>query len=199
MKSTLRTALLTLVIAGLPATAFAHSGGSATHGFMNGLGHPISGIDHLLVMVAVGIFAAYLSGRALWLVPTTFVLMMGIGGMLSIGSLPLPFVEIGIAASVIVLGLSVAMRWSLPTVAAVGLVGFFAIFHGYAHMAEMPFDASRLQYAMGFMLATALLHTVGVGIWLAIGSTGARASRVSLHVSGGSMALAGVGILIGYL
>lgn len=197
MKSNLRTALFAIVIAGLPATAFAHGGGG-THGFTNGFGHPISGIDHLLAMVAVGMFAAYLSGRALWLVPATFALMMGVGGVLSIGGLPLSFVEIGIAASVIVLGLSVAMQWSLPAIAAMGLVGFFAIFHGYAHVAEMPVDASGLQYAMGFMLATALLHVVGIGVGLGTGRIGARASRNILQAGGGVMALAGVGILIGY-
>ena len=195
MKSTLRSVLLGLATAGLPATAFAHVGVGDTHGFMHGFGHPIGGIDHILAMVAVGMFAVYLGGRALWLVPTTFVLLMGVGGVLGIEGLALPFVESGIAASVIVLGLAVALQWSLPAVAAMGLVAFFAIFHGHAHGAEMPAGASALQYAMGFMVATKLLHVVGIGV----GRIGAQASRNALQAGGGVMAFAGVGILSGYL
>ena len=199
MKSTLKPALLGLAIAGLPVTAFAHVGVGDTHGFMHGFGHPVSGIDHILATVAVGMFAAYLGGRALWLVPTTFVLMMGVGGVLGITGVPLLYVELGIAVSVIVLGLAVAMQWSLPTIAAMGLVGFFAIFHGHAHGAEMPVDASGFESALGFLLATALLHVVGIGIALGIGRIGARTSRVALRTSGSIIALAGIGILTSYL
>lgn len=164
MKPSLKSALLALVFAALPATASAHTGGGQAHAFMHGLGHPISGVDHLLAMVAVGMFAVHLGGRALWLVPTTFVLMMGFGGALGLAGTAVPLVEPAIIASVVVLTLAVALRWSLPTVAATGLVGFFAIFHGHAHGTEMPVDSSGFQYAMGFMLATALLHAVGIGI-----------------------------------
>src|SRR6185369_92072 len=127
MRLTLRSALLVLAIAAAPATAFAHVGVGDAHGFTHGFIHPISGIDHILAMVAVGMFAARLGGRALWLVPATFVLMMAAGGALGAAGLPVPFVEIGIAASIIVLGLAVAFQWSAPIAAAMGLVGFFAV------------------------------------------------------------------------
>jgi urease accessory protein len=149
-------------------------------------------------MIAVGIFAACLGGRSIWLVPTAFVLMMAAGGALGIMGADVPFVEGGIAASVIVLGLAVALQWHAPTVAAMALVGFFAIFHGYAHGAEMPTDVSGLDYAIGFMMATALLHMLGIGIGLGIGRIGAR-SPIALQAAGGAMALGGVAILTGYL
>jgi len=199
MKWIFKSALLALAITAAPAVALAHVGAGDTHGLTHGFSHPVSGIDHILAMVAVGMFAAYLGGRALWLVPATFVLMMAMGGVLGIAGVPVPFVEIGIAASVVVLGLAVALQWSLPTAAAMGLVGFFAIFHGHAHGAEMPADASGIYYALGFMIATALLHVAGIGLGFGIGKIGSRGSQLALRTSGTIMALAGVGILAGYL
>lgn len=199
MRSTLRLLLLTLAIATAPATAFAHVGVGDTHGFTHGFSHPVGGIDHILAMVAVGMFAAYLGRRALWLVPATFVLMMAVGGALGVAGVPVPFVEIGIAASVVVLGLAVALQWSVPTVAAMGLAGFFAIFHGHAHGAEMPADASSIQYALGFMMATALLHIAGIGVGFGSQRIGARGAQLALRTSGTFMTLAGLGILAGYL
>lgn len=196
MKFHSRSALSALTIAAVPVPAFAHVGVGDTHGFVHGFAHPIGGMDHILAMVAVGIFAAFLGGRAIWAVPASFVAMMAAGGALGMAGLPLPFVEIGIALSVVVLGLAVALQWHLPMAAAMALAGFFAIFHGHAHGAEMPADASGLHYALGFMLATALLH--GAGIGLAIG-IGAGRSRTALRLGGGVMALAGMGILAGYL
>ena len=179
-----------------PATAFAHTGVGDAHGFSHGFMHPVGGLDHILAMVAVGLFAAALGGRALWLVPAAFVAMMGFGGLLGTSGIDLPFVEIGIATSVIVLGAAVALRLQASTALAMGLVGFFAVFHGFAHGAEMPADASGLGYAIGFMLATALLHAAGIGAGLA---SARFASRTDLLVRacGGAMALAGVGILTG--
>ncbi len=116
-------------------------------------------------------------------------------GVLGIAGVSIPFVELGIAASVIVLGLAVALKWSVPTTVAMGIAGFFAIFHGHAHGAEMPADVSGLVYALGFTLATAFLHLAGLGIGLA----GHRASRIALQAGGGAMALAGAAILTGYL
>ncbi len=110
----------------------------------------------------------------------------------------LPFVETGIALSVVVLGLAVAFQWKLPVAAASALVGLFAIFHGHAHGSEMPVDASGVAYAVGFMLATASLHVAGIGLGVAVGRIGAR-SRLALQASGGGMALAGVALLSGYL
>jgi urease accessory protein len=149
-------------------------------------------------MVAVGAFAARLGGRALWIVPSAFVAMMAVGGFIGLEGVPLPFVETGIALSVVVLGLAVALRWKLPVAAASALVGLFAIFHGHAHGGEMPVDASGLSYALGFMLATALLHVAGIWLGLAIGKIGAR-SKLVLQAGGGATALAGVALLGGYL
>jgi urease accessory protein len=198
MRPSIRTALLAFAIAGIPATALAHVGVGDTHGFSHGFAHPIGGLDHILAMIAAGMFAACLGGRSMWLVPTAFVLTMAVGGTLGIMGADVPFVEGGIAASVIVLGLAVALQWSVPTVAAMALVGFFATFHGYAHGAEMPADVPGLGYPLGFMLATALLHVLGIVIGLGIGRIGTR-SRIALQAAGGAMALGGVAILTGYL
>ncbi len=163
----------------LPTAAWAHVGHGSTVGFVHGFVHPVTGIDHVLAMVAVGLFAANLGGRALWAVPLSFVSVMAVGGALGVAGIAIPFVEAGIAISVIVLGLAVALRWQWPVAAAMALVGVFAIFHGHAHGAEMPVDASGLEYGLGFMLATALLHVVGIG--LGIGNRpvrpGLRAAR----------------------
>ncbi|SFE10955.1 HupE/UreJ family protein [Roseivivax sediminis] len=188
-----------LALSAVPSVALAHTGVGDTHGFMHGFSHPIGGLDHVLAMVAVGMFAAYVGGRALWLVPATFVLMMAVGGALGIAGAPVPFVELGIVASVIVLGLAVALQWHVPTAAAMALVGFFAIFHGHAHGAEIPAGVSGLEYALGFMFATAVLHAIGVGIGFGFSQVGARISRAALQAGGGAMALAGVAILTGYL
>ena len=139
-----------------------------------------------------------MGGRALWIVPTAFVAMMAVGGLAGMEGIQLPFVETGIALSVVVLGLAVAFQWKLPVAAAGALVGLFAIFHGHAHGSEMPIDASGLAYAAGFMLATASLHVAGIGLGLAVGRIGAR-SRLALQASGGAIALAGVALLSGYL
>ncbi len=163
------------------SAAEAHTGHGSTLGFMHGFSHPLSGIDHILAMVAVGLFAAHLGGRAKWLVPSCFVVLMAFGGSMSISGFDLPFVELGIAASVIVLGALVALRTSMPTSMAMGIVGFFALFHGYAHGAEMPTDASGLNYAAGFMLATALLHITGIALGLGAAKLATGAHEVGLE------------------
>lgn len=198
MKAHLKMSLLGLTLAAIPGAAFAHTGIGDPGGLAHGFAHPIGGVDHVLAMVAVGMFAAALGGRALWLVPSTFVLVMAAGGALGIAGIGVPFVEFGIAASVIVLGLAVALQVSVPVIAAMAIVGFFAVFHGHAHGAEMPADASGFNYALGFMLATALLHVAGIGIGLGIGRMGAGKSRIALRAGGGIMAFAGAGILAGY-
>lgn len=185
--------------AALSTTADAHTGVGITHGFLHGFSHPLSGIDHILAMVAVGMFAAHLGRRALWLVPSCFVAMMAVGGALGISGVDLPFVELGIAMSVIVLGTLVALQTSMPTSIAMGVVGFFALFHGHAHGAEMPVDAGALNYAAGFMLATALLHGVGIALGLGLARLAAGYSRQIIQIGGGAMTFAGVGILTGYL
>jgi urease accessory protein len=192
-------ALLAACCAVLPSAAFAHTGVGSTSGFWHGFEHPITGLDHILAMVTVGIFAYQLGGRALWLVPATFVLVMAVGGALGIAHIDVPFVELGIALSVIVLGAVVAFGVKAPLAAAMALVGFFAIFHGHAHGAEMPEDAGGLAYGIGFMIATAIRPLVGIGIGFVIGIIGQRYSPVVVRAAGAIVAVAGVGILTGIL
>lgn len=191
-----RTAAIAAALLALTGAAAAHTGHGATSGFTHGFTHPVGGLDHVLAMVAVGLYAALLGGRALWLVPASFVGVMAIGGALGMAGINVPFAEVGIALSVIVLGLAVAFRIGLPTLGAMALVGFFAIFHGHAHGAEMPHDASGYTYAAGFMLATALLHGAGVALGLLFGKMGQLAGHRVVQAGGGAMALAGVAILI---
>jgi urease accessory protein len=191
--------LILITAAFAPEAAYAHVGVGSTAGFAHGFWHPIGGIDHVLAMVAVGMFAANLGGRALWAVPLTFVGLMAVGGVLGIEHVAIPYVEVGIAISVIVLGLLVALRVQWPVAAAMALVGVFAIFHGHAHGEEMPIDASGAAYAAGFMLATALLHIAGIAIGIGIERIGSRYSDRTAQVTGSAMALAGVAILTGVL
>ena len=187
------TAILT------PGVAFAHTGVGDTSGFIHGFGHPISGLDHILAMVMVGVFAWQLGGRALWLVPMTFLVIMSIGGALGIAGIGIPFVEIGIALSVVVLGAIVAFNVKAPIAAAMGLVGLFAIFHGHAHGAEIPEDAAGFVYATGFMIATALLHLAGITAGFLIGRAGEHYGSLLVRMAGGFASVAGLSLLIGIL
>ena len=191
----IRTAALAATFFALTGPAFAHTGHGDAGGFVHGFMHPVGGLDHVLVMVAVGLYAATIGGRALWFVPATFVSVMAIGGALGTAGIALPYVEIGIGISVVVLGLAVALRLSLPTLAAMALVGLFAIFHGYVHGAEMPQQASGYAYAAGFMLATALLHGAGIALGFAAGRFAALGGWRVAQAAGGAMALAGVAML----
>jgi urease accessory protein len=182
-----------------PAIAFAHTGVGDTSGFVHGFGHPISGLDHVLAMVMVGVFAWQLGSRALWLVPTTFVAVMAAAGALGIAGIGVPFVEIGIAVSVVVLGAIVAFDLKAPTVAAMGVVGLFAVFHGHAHGAEIPEDAGGVAYAAGFMIATALLHLAGISAGFVIGKAGEHYGFVVVRLAGGLATVAGVVLLVGVL
>ena len=154
------------------APALAHTGVGAAHDLAHGVLHPLTGVDHILAMVAVGLFAAHLGGRALWLVPATFVAIMAVGGAIGMSGLPIPFVETGIALSVVALGLVLMTRIAPPVGVAMALVGLFAIFHGHAHGAETPADVGALNYALGFLAATVLLHACGVGLGVSIGRAG---------------------------
>jgi len=149
----------------LPSLAQAHPGmpGHA-HGFTNGLAHPLTGLDHLCAMVAVGLWAAQRSGRALWLVPLVFISVMAVGGMLGMSGFQLPMAETGIVASVLILGVLITAAVRLPLAMSVLIVGVFALFHGFAHGAEMPETASGLNYALGFIVATACLHLCGIAL-----------------------------------
>jgi urease accessory protein len=184
----------------VPAAAFAHTGhadaGGLASSLMHGLAHPITGIDHVLAMVAVGVLAAQLGGRALWLVPLSFVAVMAAAGTFGMAGIRMPSAEVGIALSVVVLGVAIAVSRKLPALATMALVGFFALFHGYAHGAEVPAAASAFSYAAGFIVATALLHAMGVGLGLMLGLEGGRLGRRLVQACGVAMALLGTAILI---
>ncbi len=174
----------------LPSLAQAHPGMTGhTHGFESGLLHPLTGLDHICAMVAVGLWAAQRSGRALWLVPLTFVSVMVIGGILGMGGVNVPYVEQGIAASVLVLGIFIAAAVRLPVAASMVIVGLFALFHGYAHGAEMPGGATGFVYGIGFVVATASLHLCGIVLGIA---TQRLASAQVVRYLGGGMAACGV-------
>jgi urease accessory protein len=184
-----------LALALLPTAALAHPAIGDAHGFVHGFAHPLSGLDHVLAMVTVGIFAWQLGGRALWLVPGTFVVVMALAGLVGMAGIGIVGVEIGIAASVIVLGAIVALGVKPPVAIAMGIVALFAIFHGHSHGTEMPLDVAGVAYAAGFMLATALLHVAGIALGMTIGRIGDAYGRLGYRVSGGLVALAGFAIL----
>jgi urease accessory protein len=181
----------------LPTIASAHPGHDGTSGFIHGFLHPLGGLDHILAMVAVGLFAARLGGRALWLVPASFVITMAAAGIAGMAGLALPYVEAGIALSILVLGAAIALETTMPVAAAMGLVAFFAVFHGHAHGAEMPETMSGLAYGAGFVAATAALHALGIGLGLAIGRSSEMFGRRVLQVGGSAAALAGAALLAG--
>jgi urease accessory protein len=189
-----RTLAAVLMLA--PTTAFAHTGAGYAHGFADGFAHPLGGLDHMLAMVTVGILARQLGGRAIWLLPTSFLSLMALGGTFGIAGQSLPWVELGIAASVIVLGTMVALGVKAPLAVAMAIVGLFAIFHGYAHGTAMPLDVSGIAYAAGFMPATALLHVVGIGLGFLIGRISEAHGRLAYQLGGGVVALAGIAILV---
>jgi urease accessory protein len=187
---------LTLAAATLaPAAAFAHPGHGDPSGFIHGFLHPIAGLDHILAMVTVGILAYQIGGRALWLVPTTFLAVMAAGGLIGSAGLSFYFVEPGIAASVVVLGAIVALALKPPVAVAMGLVALFAVFHGYAHGIEAPLDGSAGAYGAGFMAATALLHAVGIAVGMVIGRIAERQGQIGYRLAGSAVALSGLVIL----
>jgi urease accessory protein len=194
MRSGPVNALVAIVLL-VPTSAFAHFGADHTHSFGEGFAHPFGGLDHILAMVTVGLLAWQLGGRAIWLVPATFVSLMALGGALGIAGEPLSVVEYGIAASLIVLGAMVALGMRAPTVVAAALVGLFAMFHGYAHGMETPADASGSTFAAGFILATMLLHACGIALGFLVGRIAERYERLGYQVAGAFVALAGVGML----
>ena len=199
ISARLSAPIAAFAVALAPAIASAHTGIGATTGFLHGFWHPIGGIDHVLAMVAVGLFAAQLGGRALWAVPATFVAIMAAGGTLGMAGVALPAVEVGIALSVLVLGLVVLAGRRWPLGLAMALVAVFAVFHGHAHGSEMPVDASGLSYGLGFMLATALLHLAGIGLGIGLGRLAATEGGRLIQASGAAIALAGVVLLAGAL
>lgn len=175
-----------------PTTVLAHNPGGVAGGFASGFMHPLTGIDHILAMVAVGIWGAQLGAPAIWALPVAFPLVMSVGGAMGVRGVPLPGVEIGIAASALLLGLMIFSESRPSLLAAALLVGFFAIFHGYAHGKELPHAANPLAYGVGFVLATGLLHVSGITVGLIHRwSLGARV----LRFAGGIISLAGLFLL----
>ena len=184
--------LLTLLV--IAPVAGAHEGGGVAGGFYSGFVHPMLGWDHVAAMVAVGLWGAFLGNPAIWVLPVVFPMVVAIGGALGVAGVPLPGVETGIATSAVVLGLMVALAARPPLWVAALIVAVFAIFHGYAHGAELPEAANPLAYSLGFVIATGLLHLSGIAFGLL-----ARwpAGRLAVRTGGGLIALAGVGFLTG--
>lgn len=176
--------------------ALAHTGIAAfsANGFAAGFAHPLFGMDHLLAMLGVGIWATQLGGRAVWLVPAAFVAAMIAGAALALAGAPLPLVEFGIGGSVLAVGVLIAFGARLPLVLAMGLAGLFALFHGHAHGTELPGFAHPATYGLGFVAATALLHAGGFAIAYLLRS---QAGRLPLRAGGAAMAAVGAGYLLG--
>lgn len=190
MKPMTPTRLIAVAALSLFAgTAAAHTGTHTGTGFAGGLAHPFLGLDHLLAMLAVGLWAAQQGGRALWAVPAAFVGAMVLGGAFALSGAALPHIETAIALSVLILGLLIGASRRWPLAAGMALAAAFAVFHGYAHALEMPPAATPLLYAAGFVLATAFLHGIGV--------VGGLLGRQWLRYAGMAIALTGVALVVG--
>jgi len=176
-----------------PTAAFAHEGAGVIGGFQSGFLHPITGYDHLLAMLAVGIWGAQMGGRSVWMLPVVFPLVMAVGGFFGAIGVPLPHVELLIALSVLGLGAAIALQWKAPEMIAVAAVGIFAVFHGHAHGAELPGAADPVAYGIGFVVATGLIHLAGIGFGLLLGKL--MHGWVS-RAAGAAIAIAGVSFLV---
>jgi urease accessory protein len=190
-KPAFRTALGVAAVAAWSGAALAHTGAEHALSFASGFAHPFTGLDHMLAMMAVGLWAGLVGGRALWAWPAAFVGVMVLGGLLGIAGVGLPIVEAGILASVVVLGLMVLFAARLPVAVGAILVALFALLHGHAHGGELPGDAVAATYAAGFAIATALLHALGLGIAHLAGS---ERGRLLVRGAGALVAAAGVAL-----
>lgn len=184
-------ALLSILVV---APASAHTGEGLTGGFLSGFAHPITGWDHVVAMVAVGLWGAFLGRPAIWILPVVFPLVMALGAAAGVAGIPLPQVETGIALSAVVLGLVVALALRAPIWIAAIIVGFFGVFHGYAHGTELPDSANPFAFAVGFVIATGLLHVLGIAFGLL---TRWPAGTVAVRAGGAAIAVAGVAFLTG--
>jgi urease accessory protein len=170
------------------APAFAHIVTGAQGGFGSGFVHPLTGPDHFLAMFMVGLWGAQMGGRRVWTLPVTFPLIMTIGGIIGMTGLSVPGIEIGVALSILALGAAVAAAWRPAEWMALALIGFFALCHGYAHGVELPLSADPADYAVGFVLATGMIHLIGIGVGLALNKPmGGQLARLL----GGAIGLAG--------
>ncbi|GAB4348215.1 MAG: HupE/UreJ family protein [Oricola sp.] len=176
--------------------AFAHLDPGEHGSLAAGLSHPLYGIDHILAMVAVGIWAAMIGGRAVWAVPATFVSLMAAGYAASFLGMPLPYVEPAILASIVAFGLLIALAAPIPAGLVLAVTGFFAVFHGYAHGSELG-SAGAMAFGAGFLVATAVLHAAGAGFGIAVQNLldGAR-GRMALRVAGGATAAYGMALAV---
>ena len=174
--------------------ASAHTGEGIDSGFESGFWHPILGWDHVVAMVAVGLWGAFLGSPAIWILPVVFPLVMALGGALGIIGVPLPMVETGIALSGVVLGLLIAFAMRAPLWVAAVIVGIFAIFHGHAHGTELPDEFGAYGYAVGFVIGAVLLHLVGIAFGVL---TGSEIGKIAVRAAGGVIALIGAAFLFG--
>ncbi|MDB5033072.1 MAG: hupE [Chlorobi bacterium] len=183
-------AVLTAMV--LPGSLHAHPLPGGHGGFLGGASHPLLGLDHILAMIAVGIWAGQAGGKARWYLPLSFVAVMLVGGLLGATGVTIPMVEPGIIGSVLVLGVLIAAAVRMPLPAAMAIVGLMALFHGHAHGAEMPAGTSGVLYGCGFLLSTALLHLAGIGMTAVM----ARVARpVAVRLAGVAV-IAGAAVLI---
>lgn len=192
-SKSIRLAIMAIMLAAACKPALSHMGVSSTNSFAAGFAHPLFGLDHVTVMVAVGLWAALKGGRALWAWPAAFVGLMLAGGVLGIAGLPVSFVEPVILASIVALGLLVGAAVDLSVTAGAIIIGFFAFFHGHAHGTEIPETAGGLDYVIGFVLATALLHGAGIGLGLVPG----QRFRGLARLAGAATTAAGLGMMLG--
>lgn len=177
----------------LPQSAMAHTVMSSSSGFVHGLSHPFTGLDHMLAMLAVGLWAAQMGGRKLWLVPGAFVTAMVLGGVIGFAGVSLPYVEMGIVASVIVLGVFISGAFKLTMAISTLVIGTFAVFHGYAHGAEMSQGLGPVTYSIGFVLATAALHMIGMLAGMGVQN---RNADKAVRLAGAAIAFSGVYLAI---
>lgn len=195
LRSSRIAALVPMLLLISSTRAHAHIlSGDAAGGFVSGFEHPISGLDHIVAMVSVGLWGAQLGAPAIWALPVTFPIVMAFGGMLGLLGVPLPGTEIGIALSAVALGAVVAAEARPPLFVAALLVGFFAIFHGHSHGTEIPPDENGVLYSVGFVIATGLLHLTGIGIGLIHRW---KAGQMVLRLGGAGVAAAGGWFLAG--
>lgn len=187
--NSMATLLMVILFLATAFPAFAHVQQGQAQGFITGLHHPVSGLDHVLAMIAVGLWGAQLGVPAVWMLPVAFPMMMAFGGFLGLLGLPLPGVEIGIALSAMLLGFMVAREVKPSLYIAVVIVAFFAIFHGHAHGTELPPGQNGLLYSLGFVVATGCLHGIGIAVGLIHKW---QAGRILLRVSGAAVAMGGV-------
>jgi urease accessory protein len=172
-----------------PLTVFAHQRGGEAIGFASGFVHPISGLDHILAMIAVGMWGAQLGAPAIWVLPVVFPMVMALGGMMGLMGIKLPGIELCIALSALALGFAVFREARPKLWISATIVGAFAIAHGHAHGTELPIGANGVLYSVGFVMATGLLHALGIGIGLVHRWT---AGRIALRVAGALVAMGGV-------